>query len=215
MDNTGIVHPVQQTTAIGGRAAFLPETGWHLAAEGAYETGSFAHRQERAFGGYGSGGWTSAGRLHPGGEIGGLYLSGDDPSTKRWEGWDGFYSDWPKYSELCIYTMSDITTRVVPNDPGTWTNLSAVWIEGRLKTGAESRVRRAVHVDERPGEDGARDRKESRAPPRRAGECPVGARPARAAPGRISSIRATTTPGPPRRPGTGAGSSPRGSERGA
>jgi hypothetical protein len=138
IDNTGIVHPVQQTTAIGGRAAILPDAGWHIAAEGAYETGSRGRKQERAFGGYGRGGWTSPGRLHPGLEIGGLYLSGDDPSTGRWEGWDGFYSDWPKYSELYVYTMNDLTTRVErpesPNDPGTWTNLTAAWIEGRLKT---------------------------------------------------------------------------------
>jgi hypothetical protein len=133
--DTGIVHPVQQTTAIGGRAAFLPDTGFHLAAEGAYETGSFAAEEERAFGGYCRGGWTSPGRLHPAVELGGVYLSGDDPSSSRHEGWDGFYSEWPKYSELYVYTLYDQTSRVLPNDPGTWTNFVAAWVEARLKAG--------------------------------------------------------------------------------
>lgn len=132
--DNGTRHPVQQTTAIGGRAALLPETGWHLAVEGAYETGSFDHRCERAVGGYCRAGWTSPGQFHPGIEAGGVYLSGDDPSTTRWEGWDGFYSEWPKYSELYIYTVSDFTTRVAPNDRGAWTNLSAAWIELRARS---------------------------------------------------------------------------------
>lgn len=141
MDN-GTVHPVQQTTALGGRFALLPETGWHAAAEGAYQTGSFAHRQARSFGGYMRGGWTSEIPFHPGVEVGGVYLSGDDPGTKRWEGWDGFYSEWPKYSELYVYTMSDATTRVLPNDSGAWTNFSAAWIEARMKV--EGKVGSAV-----------------------------------------------------------------------
>ncbi len=69
-------------------------------------------------------------------EVGGLYLSGDDPGTARYEGWDDFYGEWPKWSELLIYTFLDGATRVGgdparPDDAGAWNNLTAYWAEVR------------------------------------------------------------------------------------
>ncbi len=54
------------------------------------------------------------------------YMSGDDPDTSDYEGWDDFYSESAKYSELLLYTMYDgFKFRTGENDPtlGTWTNM--------------------------------------------------------------------------------------------
>ncbi|MGI6457220.1 MAG: alginate export family protein [bacterium] len=54
------------------------------------------------------------------------YMSGDDPSTEDYEGWDDFYAQWPKYSELYVYTLYDgFKGRTGINDPdiGVWSNM--------------------------------------------------------------------------------------------
>ena len=38
-------------------------------------------------------------------KLGSIYLSGDDPSTDDYEGWDPLFSRWPKWSESYIYTQ--------------------------------------------------------------------------------------------------------------
>lgn len=134
-----ILHPERRTTAIGARYARLPETGLHFAAEGTFQTGDFGEESAQGFGGYARGGYT-VGPRKLGIEVGGVYLSGDDPKTRKYEGWDGFYSEWPKYSEGYVYTMYDGLTRIRPDDAGTWTNMSAAWIEGRVVPCSRARV---------------------------------------------------------------------------
>jgi hypothetical protein len=54
------------------------------------------------------------------------YMSGDDPTTEDYEGWDDFYAQWPKYSELYVYTLYDgFKSRSGGNDPdvGVWSNM--------------------------------------------------------------------------------------------
>ncbi|MBN1425400.1 hypothetical protein JXA88_12675 [Candidatus Fermentibacteria bacterium] len=126
---SGTVRSQGTTTAAGARIARQPSHGVSYAAEGAYQWGDVGSESRRGYGGYGRIGWRGAGRAGLGVECGGLYLSGDDPSTDRHEGWDGFYGEWPKYSELLVYTLYDNTTRVTPNEPGTWTNMAAFWLE--------------------------------------------------------------------------------------
>jgi len=158
---SGIVHPRQSTVALGGRYSHLPETGWQLSTEGAFQTGTYNDREgdlggrigdrnraRSGLGGYLRGGWVSSGTARAGVELGGVYLSGDDRSTGRYEGWDPFYGEWPKYSELLIYTLLDATTRVGINgsrpasvdDAGSWTNLRAAWIEGRVRAHPRARI---------------------------------------------------------------------------
>ena len=53
-------------------------------------------------------------------------MSGDDPTTADYEGWDDFYAQWPKYSELYIYTLYDgFKSKTGNNDPdvGAWANM--------------------------------------------------------------------------------------------
>jgi hypothetical protein len=158
---SGIEHPSQQTAVLGGRFSRLPENGLHVAAEAAYEFGEFDGRDAEGAGGYGRGGWTSSGPRWFGVEAGGLYLSGDDPDTKKHEGWDPFYSDWPKYSDLYVYTIGDNTSRIAGDDAGTWTNLSAFWIEGRTgwKKSTKTQVRAMwLQAPEDTGPGGGKER---------------------------------------------------------
>lgn len=167
MTASGIVHPRQHTSAAGGRIAILPEVGWRLAAEGAFQIGkrgpaassiipgpeddsdlisSGARNDRRGWGGYLRGGYVAGAPHGAGIEVGALYLSGDDPGTTVYEGWDGFYSEWPKWSELLVYTLYDNTTRVERGgddprgDEGTWTNLTAAWLEARIRPRREMEV---------------------------------------------------------------------------
>ncbi len=143
---SGIPHPKQWTVAFGQRWAHLPATGWGGAAEGAWQSGRLfrpvpAHHRppaisyvddRRAYGGYLHIGYTAPAPWRPAFEAGGVYLSHE---------WDGFYSEWPKYSDLYLYTLYDGTTKFGPNagtrypgdDPGTWTNLRAGWLELRCR----------------------------------------------------------------------------------
>jgi len=138
--------PRQRTAALGARWAHLPETGWRAAVEGAYQVGRFEDdplaapgdeaNARRGYGGYARVGAVGDCYWHPSIEFGGLYLSGDDPGTARYEGWDDFYGEWPKWSDLLIYTFLDCTTRVGgdparPDDAGAWNNLTLLWVEGR------------------------------------------------------------------------------------
>ncbi len=126
---SGTIRPKRKTMAVGFRLAHQPDQGIRYALEGALQDGTFDKNESNGYGGYCRLGWRSPGRIHHGLEFGGLYLSGDDPTTEEYEGWDGFYSEWPKYSELYVYTMYDNTTRISPNEPGTWTNLMAGWLD--------------------------------------------------------------------------------------
>ncbi len=126
-----VLHPPQKTAAFGGRAAILPGTGLRLSAEAAVETGRYAGRYRRAFGGVAHGGWIASTPHQPGFDAGGVYLSGGG-AKGRYEGWDGFASEWPKYSELYIYTVYDALTRIRPDDAGSWTNLTGLWGEVRV-----------------------------------------------------------------------------------
>jgi hypothetical protein len=168
--------PRQQTTALGARWAHLPDAGWRAAVEGAYQQGRFEDdpgaapgdegNARRAFGGYARVGLAADCYWRPAIEFGGLYLSGDDLGTARYEGWDDFYGEWPKWSELLVYTFLDYTTRVGgdparPDDVGVWNNLTAVWVEGRTDLAPKLAVTMrgsVVGAPEASGPGGGHDR---------------------------------------------------------
>ena len=133
---SGTPRPSGATTAIGARLVRQHRQGLSCAIEAAYQRGDVEDVKREGYGGYGRIVWRGSGKRAPGIELGGVYLTGDDPATDRYEGWDGFYAEWPKYSELLVYTLYDNTTRVVDatgvawkGEPGTWTNMIAGWIE--------------------------------------------------------------------------------------
>ena len=204
-----VEQPAQSTGAAGFRISRLPETGGFLAGEFAVQTGEYHDQAVREFptrsagsgevgpassaggasddreavGGYLRAGWIRDCRYHGAFEVGALFLSGDDPNTARFEGWDPFYSEWPKYSELLIYTLYDATSRamidrtpgvapagwesdsswarVAADDAGSWTNLTAGWVELRAEPVPKLRLAcrgTLLGADHPSRPDGSRDR---------------------------------------------------------
>ncbi len=95
-----------------------------LTTEGALQSGSYGSNDRSGTGGY----------FHLDykiGEIipivntltfGGIYLSGDDPSTDKVEGWDPLWSRWPKWSESYIYTL------IRENGVAYWSNIKSLYL---------------------------------------------------------------------------------------
>ncbi|MDD8013154.1 MAG: hypothetical protein PHX05_06740 [Acidobacteriota bacterium] len=95
----------------GGRVVHPFTTKLPLTAEGAFQLGTLAKRNRRAAGGYfhldRQSGWRFP--LPALLTIGGIYLSGDDPTTRSCEGWDMAFSRWPKWSDSLIYLQAKET----------------------------------------------------------------------------------------------------------
>ena len=148
------IDPEQDTTMLGLRAVLpLMENRLLLVAEGGYQWGdiekptglAFAdtdsygedHVNRRAWGGYAYAKYTfTDASWKPYIKGGYVYLSGDDPDTEDYEGWDSFYAEWPKWSEGMIYHLYDPfvplkMTGAGPTDRdlGSWTNMKIAQIE--------------------------------------------------------------------------------------
>jgi hypothetical protein len=92
----------------GGRVVHPFTDKLSLTAEGAVQLGKLGDKQRTGLGGYfhldHKSGWSFPlpGQL----TFGGVYLSGDDPATARYEGWDAAFSRWPKWSDSFIYLQA-------------------------------------------------------------------------------------------------------------
>ncbi|MBU8920328.1 MAG: alginate export family protein [Bacteroidales bacterium] len=82
--------------------------GDHLdyAAELAYQVGDRGESARKGLGGIASATWSFDVRMDPSVKAGFVYMSGDDPSTDDFEGWNPLYSRFPKWSEMYIYTLA-------------------------------------------------------------------------------------------------------------
>ena len=108
----------------------LPKTGWDYYAESAYQwgnegaiTGVSTEEQRQGYGftsdlGYTFKQVTATPRLHAGYET----LSGDDPHSKTYGGWDPVMSRWPEFSELYVYRWQ-YEGKTGGGTVGAWTNL--------------------------------------------------------------------------------------------
>jgi hypothetical protein len=100
--------PDRHLSTLGGRVVYKlgPRTDW--AAEYARQWG--AQHGGTAIAGWGGYSWlkhTLNRRLSPYVKVGYWALSGDDPKTKGTvEGWDPLFSQWPKWSDMYVYTES-------------------------------------------------------------------------------------------------------------
>jgi len=94
-----------------------------LTAEAALQNGSLGAADRGAFGGYFHLDWklTDSVPIVRVLTLGGILLSGDDPETADYEGWDPLWSRWPKWSESYIYTL------IREGGVARWTNFSAVY----------------------------------------------------------------------------------------
>ena len=124
-------------------ARFAGSLPWQLraAVEGAYQFGNqrvpcyqvgdpcgcYCYPKHASFGGYAHVSRELIGYMKPTIELGGIYLSGDDPADARHpladdRSWVPLFSRWPKWSELLIYTLIPEAGRVA-----NWTNLISAY----------------------------------------------------------------------------------------
>ena len=112
--------PDRALHTLGGRAVWQPGRGWEAKAELAGQLGV----QQPAADILAWGGTASVKRTlehaawKPAFLLGWIGLSGDDPSTVAYEGWDPLFARWPKWSEMLVYTLG------AEKGPAYWTNLS-------------------------------------------------------------------------------------------
>jgi hypothetical protein len=106
---------------VGARAVYDIGSRWKVRGEFAHQFGRYDNGDERI----GDGGYAYISRkyediaLKPSFELGGAYLSGDNPNTaNKVEGWDPLFSRWPWLSELYVLSYGTETGVV-----GYWTNL--------------------------------------------------------------------------------------------
>ncbi len=120
--------PASYIHTIGARLSGSPVEWLSYAAEGAYQTGKRVDEYDiGAFGGYIHATAELPARFAPKLTLGVIYLSGDDPATDEYEGWNPLYSRWPKWSDLYIYTLA------TERGPAYWDNLSAPFAKLSLK----------------------------------------------------------------------------------
>lgn len=109
---------------LGARVRLLLASKLSLTAEGAYQFGTWGDFDRAAMGGYFHLDYNVGENvpLFKKITVGGIYLSGDDPSTEKMEGWDALFSRWPKWSESYIYTL------IRENGVAYWSNLNSLYV---------------------------------------------------------------------------------------
>jgi hypothetical protein len=123
-----------RTDTFGARAVTSLVKRLAFTAEAALQTGRLGNASRSAYGGLAHLD-IDVSRTLPllqGFVLGGVLLSGDDPSTARWEGWDPIFSRWPKWSESYIYTF----TR--ESRPSYWSKLSSLYAQLAFAFGPRS-----------------------------------------------------------------------------
>ena len=115
---------------VGTRASLPIADQVSFTFEGAYQFGSFGNFNRSAFGGYSYFDYKPNLKLPYLPDVislGGIYLSGDDNTTNKMEGWDPVFSRWPIWSESYIYTLiKEYKGRVAY-----WSNFASLY--GKLK----------------------------------------------------------------------------------
>lgn len=95
-----------------------------ITTESAYQFGKSGDFDHSAYGGYFHLDYNVKGKIPVINSLslGGFYLSGDDPTTEKNEGWNPLWSRWPKWSESYIYTL------IVENagKVAYWSNISSL-----------------------------------------------------------------------------------------
>lgn len=100
---------------LGARAADKLEMGLDYSVEGAFQMGStdisgINNADHEAFGAKLDIGYSFKMDMKP--RVFGqyAYLSGDDPKTKHYEGWDVYYGGWPQFGDLLAWSFLALPT---------------------------------------------------------------------------------------------------------
>ncbi len=120
---SGTDFPGSSFATLGARLQIPILSPLAMILEGAVQSGSFGDAGRRGFGGI------SHLDLTPDWKVpylktlvlGGIFLSGDDPETERWEAWDPLFSRWPKWSDGFLFTF----TR--ESRPAYWSNMTSAY----------------------------------------------------------------------------------------
>jgi hypothetical protein len=109
---------------LGARVTLPVVSRLLLTAEGGYQFGTWGDFDRSALGGYFHLDYKFAEKipLLRRFTFGGIYLSGDDPTTTKMEGWDPLFSRWPKWSEGYIYTL------IKEHSVAYWSNLNSLYV---------------------------------------------------------------------------------------
>ena len=116
------IQPESDIHTVGARASGRSWDSFDFGLEWASQIGDRGDASRLGYGGYLWGLYDIPRNILPldlG--LGGFILSGDDPDTDDYEGWNPVYSRWPKWSELYIYTL------VNENGVAYWDNISSGW----------------------------------------------------------------------------------------
>lgn len=98
--------PDRKVSILGTRVARTARPGLVFTGEFAGQWGTRGATSDvRAWGGYVNGKYIFKHAWKPAVLFGYTGMSGDDPSTPNFEGWDPVMSRWPKWSELYIYSQ--------------------------------------------------------------------------------------------------------------
>ena len=108
---------------LGFRGAIPVTPPLSVTAEAAYQWGELGTADRQAWGGYIHADYNLKQTFPAPSKLtlGLVALSGDDPDTPEYEGWDAIFSRWPKWSESYIYAL--IPERGVAN----WSNLISLY----------------------------------------------------------------------------------------
>ncbi len=125
----------------GGRLVHPFTSRLSLTAEGALQLGTLGDRTRRGLGGYFHLDHKPGRRFPVPAQLtlGGIFLSGDDPATPRFEGWDAAFSRWPKWSDSLIYLQAR-ETRVAD-----WTNFISLYASMVLEPAEKVKLSLAWH----------------------------------------------------------------------
>lgn len=126
VDDTDAIAIKSNIHTAGARVSLPLSEQFTLTGEGAYQFGDCADFDRAAFGGYAYVNYSTGLKeayLPKTISVGGIYLSGDDPSTQDVEAWDPVFSRWPKWSESYIYTQ------IIENGGKVayWTNFASIY----------------------------------------------------------------------------------------
>lgn len=117
-----------EINCIGGRFAIPVGKRLDLVSEIAGQFGDWGSGSQTGLGGYSYFDVRTGWPMHfpKGVQTGVLYLSGDDPATSDYEGWEPMFGRFPKWSDSYIYTLSR------ERGVAYWTNLMSVFAKSSL-----------------------------------------------------------------------------------
>lgn len=116
--------------------------GLELTGEGALQWGGKDIYDREAFGGYFHFDYKTGGSVPLPDLItlGGIYLTGDDPSTTKCEGWDPLFSRWPKWSESLIYAF------IRESKVAYWSNFKSLYATLRFQVWKDANLNLTYHL---------------------------------------------------------------------